>query len=123
MRNVAVIGERMEDLAHASAILSSAGASVLAVQAAGAAGRARSLAPPPEALVLFLTERDSLADLREVLARVTRALLVSPRTPPSAALAKVAAACGASLCGGDDALAVREALLIALARSLQEVAS
>jgi hypothetical protein len=122
MRNAVIVGERMEDLAHAAAALHSLRGSVAVLQTRDVVRRALAIQPRPEALVLFLTERDSIAELRELLAGTVRVLLVSPRTPPSAALARIAAECGASLCGGDDALAVREALLITLARSLEEVA-
>jgi hypothetical protein len=117
-----IIGERMEDLIAAAASLRPNAARLTALQTRDVARRAQT-ATAPRALVLFLTDRDNLAELRAVLQSATgRVLLVAPRSPPSAALARVATQFGAGLCGRDDPLAVREAMLVALAagRATQE---
>jgi hypothetical protein len=69
----------------------------------------------PSAFVLFLTQRDNLAELRMLLSSTdARVLLIAPLSPPSAALARLAAEYEAGICTRDDSVAVREAMLVAL---------
>jgi hypothetical protein len=122
LADIVVIGEQMEDLTAVSARLGSEARSHTLLQTQdvvrdalaariGAAG----------AMVLFLTERDNLAELR-ILLRSTeaRVLLIAPQSPPHAALARLAAEYEAGLCGKHDPVAVREAMLVALVSQTAE---
>lgn len=116
-REILIVGERVEDVMGAAADTKIGLGHVIAVQAPDVVERALALArSPSRAMVLLLSERDNLADLRALLmGHEAPALLVAPRSPPSAALARLAAEFGAALCGRDDPPAVRQALLVALA--------
>jgi hypothetical protein len=113
--NVVVIGERIDELIAAAATLGPNAVTV--AETRDVLDRAIDAAATGQnALVLFLTERDNLADLRAVLRTTARpVLLIAPASPPRAALAKLAVDFGAGLCGRDDPPVVREALLISLA--------
>ncbi len=116
---VVIIGERIEDLLAASTSVREVADTLTMLQTRDVAQRAQAIAPgASRRLVLFLTERDNLAELRKLLESTSaRVLLVAPRSPPSAPLARLAAEFGANLCGRDDSPAVREAMLVLLVAS------
>jgi hypothetical protein len=116
MAELIAISERIDDLVDVLRVVRGCGVPTMAMQTPHVAQRALRSYTHTERLVLFLTERDNLADLRAVLAAATgRVLLIAPRSPPSAALARVAAELGAGLLGRDDPATIREATLVAFA--------
>jgi hypothetical protein len=114
--SIVIIGERMEDLLFAMDRVRAMGYVPLAIRTKDVARRALDIrSMPSRAVVLYLTERDNLADLRPALSVPGLAvLLVAPTSPPRAALARLAAEFGAGLCSREDPAVVREALLVAL---------
>jgi hypothetical protein len=113
---IVIIGGRMEDLVAVSMGLRPGTRTQTLLQTRDVVRSARHVAlRMPSAMVLFLTQRDNLAELRMLLASTdARVLLIAPQSPPPAALARLAAEYEAGLCGRDDAVAVREAMLVAL---------
>ncbi|MEX1254068.1 MAG: hypothetical protein WEE64_06985 [Dehalococcoidia bacterium] len=122
---VVIIGQRMEDLIAVSTRLRPGTRRQTLLQTRDVVRSAqRVVARAPGALVLFLTERDNLADLRTLLASTeARVLMIAPQSPPHASLARLAAEYEAGICGKDDATAVREAMLVALIAQPAEASS
>jgi hypothetical protein len=108
----------MRDIAGALGVLEASGVSASALETHDVLERAARAAASADRLVLFLTERDNVADLR-VLLKTTEAdvLLFAPTSPPHAALARVAREGGAALCSARDPLPVRQAALVAFVSS------
>jgi hypothetical protein len=118
--NALIIGEHPEDLAEALRVLSGCN---IALQTRDVVRRARRAYRDEVAIVLFLTERDNIAELRALLSHTgAKVLLVAPSSPPRASLARIANQYKAGLCSREDPRPVREAMLIALATSRTDYA-
>jgi hypothetical protein len=123
MPELIALSERIDDLADVVRVVRDCSVHCMAIQSRDVARRALRSYCRTQRLVLFLSERDNLADLRAVLQAATgRVLLVAAHSPPSAPLARVAAEHGAGLCGRDDPAAIREATLIAFATGRAQAA-
>lgn len=96
MSHTLIVSEYPKDLAGVLRVLH--GHNTAAIQTSQVVRRARSSAASATHVVLFLTERDSVAELRELLSTSSAAfLLVAPTSPPRATLARIARQCGAVL--------------------------
>jgi hypothetical protein len=116
-----IVSDRAEDLIGALRVLSDCG---VALETRDVVNRALAEKGDAEQIILFLTERDNLADLRLLLSSSdARFLLFAPTSPPRAPLARVARQYGASLGSCEDPSAVREATLVAFAAAQPEHAT
>jgi hypothetical protein len=114
-----IVGEHAEDVAGALRVLGGG----TAVQTKGVVRRARSSAGSATHVVLFLTERDNVAELRDLLSTSSAAfLLVAPASPPRAALARIARQYRAALCARGEPAPLRDATMIAFTASRPEYA-
>jgi hypothetical protein len=118
-----VLSESVSHITETSKALEPYDISCMAVRTSDVAARARHGAGHAGFLVLYLTERDNLADVRAVLASSgVRVLLFAPTSPPHAALARVAEEYGAMLCSARDPLPVRQAALVAFVSNVRSTA-
>jgi hypothetical protein len=117
--SILIVGERMEALLFAMDRVRAMGYVPLATRTRDVARRALNAAPMhARATVLFLTDRDTLTDLRSLLAAPgPLTMLVAPTSPPRAALARLATQYGAAICSREDPAPVLEATLVALLTS------
>lgn len=121
MARTLIVGEHAPDLIGA---LRAAGANGSALQTRDVVRRARESYRGESHVVLFLTERDNIAELLELLSDAKAAyLIVAPTSPPRASLARVARQYGCGLCSREDPLAVREAMIVALASTRKDYAA
>jgi hypothetical protein len=113
-----IVGEQPEDLIGALRVL---GGCNVALQTRDVVRRAHKALRDESRVVLFLTERDNMAELRALLEGTSAAfLLVAPTSPPRASLARIARQYGAGVCSRGDPRPVREAMLIALRKARAE---
>lgn len=121
MREIVILSEDAEDLIEALRVLKDCQAAATAVQTRDVVQRARTSSGEATGVVLFLTERDNVAELRMLLRQSNATvLLVAPTSPPRASLARVANEYGTGLCSRLDSATVREALLVVLAAGKSE---
>jgi hypothetical protein len=113
MARTLIVGEHAPDLIGA---LRALGANGIALQTRDIVRRARESHRGESHMVLFLTERDNIAELRALLSDAqATCLIVAPTSPPRASLARVARQYGCGVCSRADSPAVREAMIVALA--------
>jgi hypothetical protein len=120
MSKTLIVGEHAEDLVEALRVL---GGCNIALQTKDVVRRASTSLGAATGVVLFLTERDNMAELRMLLSTSdARFLLVAPTSPPRASLARIARQYGTGLCSREDALPFREAMLVAFGAGRWEYA-
>jgi hypothetical protein len=115
MSDVVILSERADDLVKSLRAVQDCGLAATAVQTTAPLRRAADSHSQAKRLVIFLTQRDNLADLRALLAVSSAMLLVvAPGATPRAALARLARQAGFGLCMREDPPALRDALIVAL---------
>jgi hypothetical protein len=111
-----VLSDRADDLAETINVVQDAGLIARPLKTVFVAARARKECRRAQRLVLYLTEQDSLDEVRTLLSSTSASvLLVAPRSAQMVKLSALADQFGAMLCGRDDPPSVREAMLTALA--------
>ena len=115
--NVLVVGDSFRRIVPVSNALLTSREFSLTISEVRGLGRLPSLVGnDTDAVVLLLTDEESSVELRELISRFpeTAFVLVAPRKPARAALARLAEALGAGLVTADDAAVVVSATLTSL---------